>query len=259
MLGDRQRRAEVSVPGELVIKADWYHYAAKYEPGGMELVVPAPIGDDAIARVRELAPPTSSRPAAARGLARCDFFVDDDGESCVNELNTIPGFTETSVFAKLFEATGLAYPDLCDRLVELAIERHRSSSYESTSTRTYSASRRGRGAGASAPDPILSSTAGRRRSRRGVPRGSTARDPDQEVAVGSLVSRLDRLPGADVARPLTIPPAVDLIRRALQVRPVDLEIPAAPAVRSSIGSASPACRRRRRGRRRACRHALGPA
>ena len=60
-----------------------------------------------------------------RGLARCDFFVLDSGEVLVNEINTIPGFTATSVFGKLFEATGVSYPELCDRLVNLALERHR--------------------------------------------------------------------------------------------------------------------------------------
>ena len=114
---------ETSLPGQLVIKADWYHYAAKYEPGGMELVVPAPIGDEAIARVRELAADVY-RSCGCTGLARCDFFVMDDGEVLVNELNTIPGFTETSVFSKLFEASGVAYPALCERLVELALERY---------------------------------------------------------------------------------------------------------------------------------------
>ena len=58
------------------------------------------------------------------GLARCDFFVRDDGEVLVNELNTIPGFTLTSVFGKLFEASGVSYPDLCDRLVGFALERY---------------------------------------------------------------------------------------------------------------------------------------
>ena len=58
------------------------------------------------------------------GLARCDFFVRDDGEVLVNEINTIPGFTSTSVFAKLFEAGGIPYPELCDRLVRLALERY---------------------------------------------------------------------------------------------------------------------------------------
>ncbi len=61
---------------------------------------------------------------AGTGLARCDFFVRDDGEVLVNEINTIPGFTETSVFGKLFEASGLPYPQLCDRLARLAVERH---------------------------------------------------------------------------------------------------------------------------------------
>jgi D-alanine-D-alanine ligase len=116
-------RPETSLPGQLVIKADWYHYAAKYEPGGMELVVPAPIGDHAIARVRELAVDVY-RSCGCTGLARCDFFVMDDGEVLVNELNTIPGFTETSVFSKLFEASGVEYPALCERLVELALERY---------------------------------------------------------------------------------------------------------------------------------------
>ncbi len=87
--------------------------------------MPAPIGDAAIARVRELAAEVYSS-CACTGLARCDFFVMDDGEVLVNELNTIPGFTETSVFAKLFEASGVDYPALCQRLVLLALERHES-------------------------------------------------------------------------------------------------------------------------------------
>jgi D-alanine-D-alanine ligase len=113
---------ETSLPGEIVAHADWYDFEAKYEPGGMELVVPARIDDTTVARVRELAAAVY-RATACTGLARCDFFI-DSGEVLVNELNTIPGFTETSVFAKLFEATGISYPALCDRLVQLAIERH---------------------------------------------------------------------------------------------------------------------------------------
>ena len=121
---------EASQPGEIVIDADWYDYEAKYEPGGMELLVPAPIGDEAAARVRDLAAEVY-RVTACTGLARCDFFVTHGGEVLVNELNTIPGFTETSVFAKLFEASGIPYPELCDRLVELAVERHEAeASYE---------------------------------------------------------------------------------------------------------------------------------
>lgn len=114
---------ETSLPGEIVAHADWYDFEAKYEPGGMELVVPAPIDDATTARVRELAAEVY-RAASCTGLARCDFFVTEDGGVLVNELNTIPGFTETSVFAKLFEATGVPYPELCDRLVQLAVERH---------------------------------------------------------------------------------------------------------------------------------------
>ena len=112
-----------SQPGEIVAHSEWYDYEAKYSEGGMELLVPARIGEDANARVRELA----ARVFVAidgSGLARCDFFVLDDGEVLVNELNTIPGFTSTSVFAKLFEADGIPYPELCDTLVRYALERY---------------------------------------------------------------------------------------------------------------------------------------
>jgi D-alanine-D-alanine ligase len=114
---------ETSLPGEILPHADWYDYEAKYSEGGMDLFVPAPIGDEAVARVRELAARIYVA-AGCTGLARCDFFVREGGEVLVNELNTIPGFTSTSVFAKLFEASGIAYPTLCDRLVALALERH---------------------------------------------------------------------------------------------------------------------------------------
>ena len=114
---------EASLPGELVVHADWYDFEAKYTEGGMELRVPAPIGEEAIARVRELAVSVFSL-AGCAGLARCDFFVQPDGTPLVNEINTMPGFTDTSVYAKLWEATGIGYADLCDRLVQLAIQRH---------------------------------------------------------------------------------------------------------------------------------------
>lgn len=125
VLGNEEPQA--SLPGEIVVGADWYDYRAKYEPGGMELVVPARLSDAARESVRRLATEVFSRVGCA-GMARCDFFVEDpDGEEhvLVNELNTIPGFTETSVFAKLFEATGVPYPKLLDRLLTLALERHR--------------------------------------------------------------------------------------------------------------------------------------
>ena len=102
---------ETSLPGEIVTQgADWYDFEAKYSDGGMELAVPAPIGEEAIARVRELAAEVY-RAIDCRGLARCDFFVLDSGEVLVNEINTIPGFTATSVFGKLFEASGVPYAE----------------------------------------------------------------------------------------------------------------------------------------------------
>lgn len=113
----------VSVPGEIDAHADWYDFEAKYEQGGMELVVPARIPETAAAEVRRLAAEVFVA-CACTGLARCDFFVTDDGRVLVNELNTIPGFTETSVYGKLFEADGIAYPELCDRLVQLGVERY---------------------------------------------------------------------------------------------------------------------------------------
>jgi D-alanine-D-alanine ligase len=120
----RDDSIEASQPGAIVTRAsDWYDFEAKYAEGGMELVVPAPLDDVTIARVRELAQRVFVA-IGGTGLARCDFFVRDDGEVLVNEINTIPGFTQTSVFGRLFEASGLAYPQLCDRLVELAVERH---------------------------------------------------------------------------------------------------------------------------------------
>ena len=114
---------QTSPPGEIVAHADWYDYEAKYSEGGMDLIVPARITEAQTARVRELAAQVF-RAIDGSGLARCDFFVRDDGEVLVNELNTIPGFTSTSVFAKLFEADGVPYPELCDRLVRLALGRY---------------------------------------------------------------------------------------------------------------------------------------
>jgi D-alanine-D-alanine ligase len=114
---------EASLPGEVVARAEWYDFEAKYGEGGMELTVPAPIPEEQAARVRKLAL-EAFRLAGCSGLARCDFFATEDGEVLINEINTMPGFTETSVYAKLWEASGIPYPDLCDRLVTLAVERH---------------------------------------------------------------------------------------------------------------------------------------
>jgi D-alanine-D-alanine ligase len=121
VLGNRDPIA--SVVGEIVANGEWYDYAAKYDEGGMELVVPARIPDEATERVRSLAV-ESFVATDCEGMARIDFFVRPDGEVVVNEINTIPGFTSTSVYAKLFEASGVPYAELLDRLVELALERH---------------------------------------------------------------------------------------------------------------------------------------
>jgi D-alanine-D-alanine ligase len=121
---------QTSPPGEIVANADWYDFEAKYTEGGMELRVPAPIGEEEARRVRHLAAEVFAL-AGCSGLARCDFFVEPRGDVLVNEINTMPGFTETSVYAKLLEASGIPYPELCERLVDLAVERHqRSRSYE---------------------------------------------------------------------------------------------------------------------------------
>ncbi|HEU4657994.1 MAG TPA: D-alanine--D-alanine ligase family protein [Capillimicrobium sp.] len=111
-----------SEPGEIHYDADWYDYEAKYTPGGMELIVPARISATARERVRELAVETFVR-VGCSGLARVDFFVDGE-DVLVNELNTMPGQTPTSVYAKLFDASGIPYPELVERLCALAIERH---------------------------------------------------------------------------------------------------------------------------------------
>ncbi|HEX4807153.1 MAG TPA: D-alanine--D-alanine ligase family protein [Conexibacter sp.] len=121
----------VSTPGEIVLTGatgagsdGWYDYEAKYTPGGMELVVPARISPALASRVRALAVDAFAALGCA-GLARADFFVDVAREEVlVNELNTMPGFTETSVYGKLWSASGVPYEELLDRLVELAIERH---------------------------------------------------------------------------------------------------------------------------------------
>jgi len=121
---------EASLPGEIVAQGVWYDFEAKYTEGGMELRVPAPLGEETIERVRELAVEVFTL-AGCSGLARCDFFVEPDGSVLVNEINTMPGFTDTSVYAKLFEAGGIGYAELCDRLVKLAVERQkRARSYE---------------------------------------------------------------------------------------------------------------------------------
>jgi D-alanine-D-alanine ligase len=116
-----EAHAQASLPGEIVFAGDFYDFEAKYAVGGMELRIPARISETAAAQVRELALEAFAR-AGCDGLARVDFFVDGE-RVLLNELNTIPGFTPTSVYAKLLEASGVSYPELVDRLCRLGLER----------------------------------------------------------------------------------------------------------------------------------------
>jgi D-alanine-D-alanine ligase len=128
VLGNRTPPPQASLPGEIVAHGfsgtDWYDYSAKYDDGGMDLhVPPRTISDETARRVQDVAV-AAFVAAECEGMARVDCFVTTDGEVLVNELNTIPGFTATSVYAKLFEASGIPYAEVLSRLIDLAIERH---------------------------------------------------------------------------------------------------------------------------------------
>jgi len=123
VLGNLESPPLASVVGEIVPHAEWYDYAAKYDEGGSDIIVPARIDEATAERVQRLAV-DSFVATECEGMARVDFFVREDGEVVVNEINTIPGFTETSVYARLFEASGIPYAELLDQLVALALERH---------------------------------------------------------------------------------------------------------------------------------------
>jgi D-alanine-D-alanine ligase len=123
VLGNLSPAPIASVVGEIVPHGEWYDYAAKYDLGGSDIVVPARIPDETAVRVQALAV-DSFIATECEGMARVDFFVRENGDVVVNELNTIPGFTATSVYARLFEASGIPYAQLLDRLIGLALERH---------------------------------------------------------------------------------------------------------------------------------------
>jgi D-alanine-D-alanine ligase len=113
-----------SLPGQIVpLGHEWYDFAAKYDEGGMQLVIPPELPDAVIEQVQRTAV-EAFRVTDCEGMARVDCFVLDGERVVVGELNTIPGFTATSVYAKLFEASGIPYDDLLRRLIELALERH---------------------------------------------------------------------------------------------------------------------------------------
>src|SRR5204863_6043076 len=112
------------LPGEVVPSHDFYDYDDKYIDGAAQLLIPAPLDDEATESVRRLAL-DAYRALRVDGMARCDFFYEEGGRGfMVNELNTIPGFTPISMYPKLWEASGLPYDELVDELVRLALERH---------------------------------------------------------------------------------------------------------------------------------------
>ena len=124
VLGNRVPPPIASLPGRIdTLEHEWYDFASKYDEDGMELVVPPELPRETIERVQEVSVDAFVA-SECEGMARVDFFVRQGGEVVVNELNTIPGFTATSVYAKLFEESGIPYPELLDRLVALALERH---------------------------------------------------------------------------------------------------------------------------------------
>jgi D-alanine-D-alanine ligase len=127
---------EASVPGEIRTQHVFYDYAAKYADDSTELIVPADIGAEDTRRVQEWAI-SSARILESAGLARVDFLLDrGTGEIFINEVNSLPGFTDASMYPRLWEASGLPYPALLDRLIELGLARHRERSRLETSYRT---------------------------------------------------------------------------------------------------------------------------
>jgi D-alanine-D-alanine ligase len=115
---------EASVAGEVIPSREFYDYDAKYLDEGSKLIIPAPLEPAQAAEVRRVAV-EAFRSVDAAGLARVDFLLSRaSGALVLNEINTMPGFTTISMYPKLWEASGLAYPALLDRLIALAIERH---------------------------------------------------------------------------------------------------------------------------------------
>lgn len=112
-----------SVAGEIVPKKDFYDYKAKYEDGNTALIIPAEVSEEEYAKISENAV-KAFKALDCSGLVRADFFLTKDGKVLINEVNTMPGFTPFSMFPLLWKHTGVEYPQLIERLVELAKERH---------------------------------------------------------------------------------------------------------------------------------------
>ena len=112
-----------SLPGEIVPQGEWYDYRAKYVDEGTRLIVPADIPEAMTEEIQRMAV-GAFRAVEAAGMARVDFFYQEPDGIVLNEINTIPGFTPVSMYPRMWEASGVSYPELIDRLVDLAIERH---------------------------------------------------------------------------------------------------------------------------------------
>ncbi len=114
---------ETSVPGEIVPGAEFYDYSDKYEDGAAELLIPSPLSAERVSEVRDIAA-RAFEACRLEAMARVDCFYSDERGFIVNEVNTIPGFTPISMYPRLWEASGVSYAQLLDRLVELAFARH---------------------------------------------------------------------------------------------------------------------------------------
>jgi D-alanine-D-alanine ligase len=112
-----------SVPGEILPSGEWYDYRSKYLEGGTRLEIPAAVPPAVAEEIQRMAV-AAFQAIDCAGMARVDFFYREPHEIIVNEINTIPGFTQVSMYPKLWEASGLSYPELIERLVDLAVERH---------------------------------------------------------------------------------------------------------------------------------------
>lgn len=122
VLGNLERR--VSIPGEIIPSEEFYTYHAKYHSGESRLLIPAPLSEKETLKAQKLAQATC-RALHLEGMARVDLLMEkSSGRMYVNEPNTIPGFTQISMFPKLWEASGVGYPKLLEELIELALERH---------------------------------------------------------------------------------------------------------------------------------------
>lgn len=114
---------EVSVAGEIIPKKDFYDYKAKYEDGDTALVIPAEITEEEYENLKEMAI-KAYKALDCSGLVRADFFLTAEGKAYINEVNTMPGFTPFSMFPLLWKHTGVEYPQLIEKLIQLALDRH---------------------------------------------------------------------------------------------------------------------------------------